>query len=374
MVDSRRSHRAGTAAGAEGRGEPPVGWRRPRPGLVEGGGAQGMAGRGVGREVEVAVVEPRNGVLRRSQRSVDPSWPSTAPAPLPSSAEVLAKADRENFPVALRLLPRSRRQALLALYGWARLVDDVGDDASLPGDAEHRLDMLDGLTEALGRAIADPSAPVHPVVADAARAVREHRFDQQHLLDLAEANRIDQRQRRWSTFEELLEYCRWSANPVGRAVLEVFGAATAERVEWSDQVTAGLQVVEHLQDVSEDLVLRDRCYLPLRDLERFGVRVDDLRRRTADDKVRALVAYEASQARRLLGAARPLLSSLRGSAALAVAGFAAGGLAALDAISAAGFDVLAEQCRPAKGRTVQLAVELLAGFGPLASQQREPLP
>jgi squalene synthase HpnC len=322
----------------------------------------------------MAVVEPRSGTVRYARRATGSSRAEGSPVLLPTSAEVLAKASLENFPVALRLLPRRRRQALVALYGWARLVDDVGDEGSGGGGAEERLRALDELTEAVRQAVADPSVPVHPLVADAAHAVREGWFDQQHLLDLAEANRIDQRVRRWSTFEELLGYCRWSANPVGRAVLEVFGVSSTERVRWSDQVTAGLQVVEHLQDVREDLLLRDRCYLPLEDLERFGVRLEDLRRPCADEAVRALVAYEASQARRLLRAARPLVSSLRGSAALAVAGFAAGGLAALDAISAAGFDVLAARCRPTKGRTVGLALGLLVGFDPLPRPRQEPLP
>lgn len=320
----------------------------------------------------MAVVEPRdNAALRRSHPTTSPSSVGRSTASLPSSAAVLAKARRENFPVALRLLPRARRRALLALYGWARLVDDVGDETSVGGEAAWRLDALDELTTSLARTIADPGVPGHPVVADAARAVREGWFREQHLLDLVEANRIDQRQRRWSTFGDLLEYCRWSANPVGRAVLEIFGVATTERAAWSDQVTAGLQVVEHLQDVREDLVHRDRCYLPLEDLERFGVQIEDLRRPTADERVRALVAFEASQAQRLLGAARPLLSSLGGWAAVAVAGFAAGGLAALDAIGAADFDVLALECRPSKGRTVQLALGLLVRLDPFPSRAEE---
>jgi len=302
---------------------------------------------------------------RASQADARPTWhlaSRDAASTLPTSAEVLEKARAENFPVALRTLPAEKRRALLALYGWARLVDDLGDEGGpshSDADVEERLERLDEVEHALSGALAEPETAGHPLIVEAARAVRSGHFDRRHLADLVEANRIDQRQRRIGTFGDLLEYCRWSANPVGRAVLEIFDAASADSLAWSDQVTAGLQIVEHLQDVGEDLRLRDRCYLPLVDLERFGVTVDDLRQDRANEALRALVAFEASRARYLLGQATPLVAALRGTAALAVAAFAAGGLAALDAISAANYDTLGVTCRPSKGRTTAHALRLL---------------
>ena len=159
-------------------------------------------------------------------------------------------------------------------------------------------------------------------------------FDQ-----LLAANRLDQHKARYENFDELLEYCTLSANPVGHLVLAVFEAATSDRIAASDEVCSGLQVLEHLQDVAEDFA-RGRVYLPAEDIEHFGVTDDDLSAPVATAGLRGLIAYEASRARAMLDRGRPLVASLRGSARLAVAGFVAGGLANLDALEAAGFDVL----------------------------------
>jgi squalene synthase HpnC len=162
---------------------------------------------------------------------------------------------------------------------------------------------------------------------------------------LIRANRRDQIRQRYATFEALLDYCADSANPVGRLVLQVFGAATPDRVRLSDAVCSGLQIAEHCQDVSEDLA-RGRIYLPAEDLARFGCGEADLARAPASAPVRALLRFEVARARALLGRGAPLVASLAGRRRLAVAGFVAGGLAALDAIARCDFDVLSAAPRP----------------------------
>ena len=169
----------------------------------------------------------------------------------------------------------------------------------------------------------------------------------QPLLDLIQANRQDQIVTRYETFEDLVGYCRLSANPVGLVVLHIFDAASAGRERLSDSICTALQLVEHWQDVAEDL-RKDRIYLPRQDVERFGVTEQDLAGSVTGTRVRALIAYEAARASALLDEGAPLIGMLRGAARLAVAGYVAGGRAALSAIAASGNDVL--RVTPAAGQ------------------------
>jgi squalene synthase HpnC len=246
--------------------------------------------------------------------------------------ELLAKAEAENFPVALRLLPRDARAALEAVYGFARLVDDVGDLA--PGD---RLALLDWVAEDLDRAYEGRAS--HPLLRRLTPALHEHDLPRDPFRRLIEANRVDQVRTRYETFPELVAYCHLSADPVGELVLRVFDVATAERVHLSDNVCTALQLAEHWQDVGEDLA-RGRLYLPLEDLRRFGVAEDDLRPGPPSEQVRRLLAFEVGRARGLLADGIPLVASLRGRSRLAVAAYVAGGRSALAAVERSGFDVL----------------------------------
>ncbi|AXK32595.1 squalene synthase HpnC [Streptomyces armeniacus] len=278
---------------------------------------------------------------------------------------VLAKAAGENFPVAPRFLPRAWRDDLMAVYGFARLVDDIGDgdlapggrDAAYlgvgPGQAADRLALLDAFEADLHRAFrvaegSGPSAaPGHPLLAALVPAVRRHRLGPAPFLGLIEANRQDQKVLRYATYEQLAGYCELSANPVGRLVLSVTGTATPERVRRSDAVCTGLQIVEHLQDVAEDLA-RGRVYLPAQDMARFSVRESDLAAPTANASVRTLIAFESERAHRLLDEGLPLVRSVGGRLRLLLAGFVGGGRAALRAIRAAGYDVLPGPPEPTK--------------------------
>jgi squalene synthase HpnC len=268
---------------------------------------------------------------------------STLPArPLapPDPAAVMAQSAHENFPVASRLLPRAQREHLLAVYGYARLVDDIGDVAE--GDRGALLDWAEQEVARLYEGTCE-----HPIMRALAPTVRACAIPPGPLLRLIEANRQDQVVARYRDLDDLLAYCQLSAAPVGELVLRVFGLATPERIALSDRVCAGLQVVEHLQDVAEDRA-RGRVYLPQEDLARFGCPESDLDAPAPTPALRAVMAFEVRRARDLLDAGAPLVRRLPARPALAVAGFVAGGRAALDALARADHDVLGARPRPSR--------------------------
>ncbi|MFC8372614.1 squalene synthase HpnC [Streptomyces sp. NPDC057239] len=287
----------------------------------------------------------------------------------------LDKAAAENFPVAPFFLPRPWRDDLMAVYGFARLVDDIGDGDLAPGgtdarllgvpeeDAGDRLVLLDAF-EADLRRVFDPAGPEpgHPLLRRLRPTVRRHALTPEPFLGLIAANRQDQLVKRYETYDDLLAYCELSANPVGRLVLAVTGTSTPERVRRSDDICTALQIVEHLQDVAEDLG-RDRIYLPATDMKRFHVQEADLAAPTAGASVRALVAYQAERALGLLNEGSPLVGSVHGRLRLLLAGFVAGGRAALHAIAAAEYDVLPGPPKPGKVQLLREAGVTLRGKG-----------
>ncbi|MBO4271940.1 squalene synthase HpnC [Microbispora triticiradicis] len=252
-----------------------------------------------------------------------------------SAADVRHAARRENFPVASRLLPRGYRRDLMAVYGFARYVDDAGDEA----DPAERPALLDAVEADLGRLYAG-DVPRLPAVRALAPLVARRFVPSAPFLQLVEANRRDQVVRRYDTFAQLLGYCELSANPVGRIVLHVFGLATPERARLSDLVCSALQVIEHCQDVGEDHA-RGRVYLPAEDLRRFGAGEADLTAAHASPRLRRVIALQARRAATLLDEGTPLLETLRGFARTAVAGYVAGGRAQLATLERRRHDVLA---------------------------------
>jgi phytoene synthase len=294
--------------------------------------------------------------------AIQPGDATHQPIDPPPEAQLLARADHENFPVVTRLVPREARAQLLAVYAFARLTDDLGDEH--PGDRSAALDWLEGDLRA-----AIDGRPSHPVTARLSRTITATGLTAAPFLDLIAANRRDQSVVRQASWEDLLDYCRLSANPIGTAVLAIAGALTPERQALSDRVCSGLQVVEHLQDVREDAAA-GRVYLPADDLRRFGVADADLAAPVASPALRAAVAYELARARELLAAGIPLSRSLRGWSRVAVAGYVAGGLAAADAIEAAGFDVLAGPTRPSRPRTLRHTLRVLASGAPAPAAPR----
>jgi squalene synthase HpnC len=274
--------------------------------------------------------------------------------------EVVANASGENFPVALRVLPAVHRRHLTALYGFARLTDDLGDEARETGqaDADLRLRLLDELDADVDR-ISQGATPHSPVMQKMAVTMAECHIPAQPLRDLIQANRQDQRITRYQTFAELAQYCELSANPVGQIVLYIFGVATPGRIALSDHICTALQLAEHWQDVAEDLA-NGRIYLPAEDLERFSVTEADLAAPSAGPAVRGLMRFETDRAQGLLDQGAPLVGTLRGAARLAVAGYLAGGRAALAAIRGQRYDVLSATARPRKPRMVAELVKAYA--------------
>jgi squalene synthase HpnC len=259
----------------------------------------------------------------------------------------------ENFPVALRFLPRTPRDHLLRAYTYARFVDDVGDCAD--GD---RLTLL-ALVEADVARLSGGQPELGPV-AGLVPLVSAHRLTPEPLLDLVEANRVDQTKTRYTTFDELLGYCAKSAAPVGRLVLLIAGVSDETAVRRSDAVCAALQVLEHCQDVREDAAA-GRVYLPGEELRAAGVAETELTARVTPPALRRVVATQVERAERLLDEGPALVRSLRGWARIAVAGYLAGGRATAHALRAADYDVLARDIVPSKRRTAVELVRLLSG-------------
>jgi squalene synthase HpnC len=276
-----------------------------------------------------------------------------APIDAPAAEAVMARARTENFPVASRLLPARERRHLLAVYGFARLVDELGD--SVVGE---RLAALDWIEQELDLAIRGEA--VHPLLVRLGETISECALARAPFARLIEANRVDQRVGRYQTWAELRGYCALSADPVGEIVLGVFGLATPERIALSDSICTALQLTEHCQDVAEDLA-RGRIYLPVEDLQRFGCEQADLAGAHASAPLREVLAFEVARARSLLADGAPLIAQLHGRPRLAVAAFAAGGSSALDAIERAHYDVLAGPPRAGRaGRLLALARTLRA--------------
>lgn len=279
--------------------------------------------------------------------------PQAGPSSFPSAEAVDARIGGENFVVASALLGPYARH-LRAIYGYARLVDELGDAAN--GERAALLDALEAELE-----LAFTGEARHPVLQTLSSAIRECRLPREPFLRLLAANRRDQVQPVYETFSDLRSYCELSANPVGELVLHVFGAATHDRIALSDDVCTALQLIEHWQDVGEDAA-RGRIYLPVEDRERFGVAAGDLRAATTGTSLRRLLAFESDRAARLLASGAALTASLRGRARIAVAGYVAGGRAALDALAAADYDVLGGSPRATRGRRTWLTLLTWGGI------------
>ena len=205
-----------------------------------------------------------------------------------SAGSIAARARTENFPVASLLFPRPLRPHLRAVYGFARLVDLLGDE--LEGDRPAALDELESELDACYT-----GEPSWEVMRELQPTIRACTLPREPFLRLIEANRMDQRVFEYETWEDLRHYCVHSADPVGRLVLGVIGRSEPELVGLSDHVCTGLQLVNFLQDVPRDLEL-GRVYLPAEDRRRFGV----TELAGPNEPLRALLAFESERARGLL--------------------------------------------------------------------------
>ena len=265
-------------------------------------------------------------------------------APELAAERIDARVSGENFPVVSVFAPRWARPHLRAVYGFARLVDNLGDEAA--GDRGALLDELE--RELDGTPQTDVMRRLHATIVD--RGLPREPFAR-----LIEANRIDQRKSRYESWDEVREYCTYSADPVGRVVLGIYGRdGDPELVAMSDSICTGLQLVNFLQDPPRDLAL-GRVYLPQESLRRFGVSDDDLAG-PLTEPVAQLLSFEGMRARELLEAGLPLRRALGGRPGMAVALYARGGLAALDALEGAGWDVYSSRPAPTRWTFARLAL------------------
>lgn len=273
------------------------------------------------------------------------------------------RAGEENFPVALRVLPRIFREDLSAVYAFARGVDEIGDGGR--GTSAERIERLRRLDAELARIWAG-GVVQDPVLARLRRTVKAHRLPAEPFHRLVQANIQDQQTHRYATFEDLLGYCRLSADPVGRIVLGIFEQANADEdgplTELSDKVCTALQLLEHWQDVRED-ARAGRVYLPQEDLAAAGVGEDELVGASAGPALAALIRMQVARAAELLAEGRPLVGRLRGWARPCVAGFVAGGQATVAALRRTGGDVLAQTARPSRAGTAARMAALVATGG-----------
>ncbi len=247
----------------------------------------------------------------------------------------LAEGHYENFTVASWLLPKEKRRHVYAVYAFCRYVDDLGD--RYEGD---RLAALDDLER--GVRLCYGGAPVHPYLVALQQTIREHDIPIEPFLKLVEANRIDQRTKRYPDYEALEYYCQHSANPVGRIVLHLFGYRDAHRQMLSDYTCTALQLTNFWQDVRRDYEM-GRIYIPLEDMERFGYSEAMLAGRKFTPAFRDMMAFEVGRARVLFHRGLELVSTLDGRIRLDAALFSLGGMRVLDAIERQRFDVLSKR-------------------------------
>jgi squalene synthase HpnC len=260
-------------------------------------------------------------------------------------AEVAARAAGENFPVGSILFPRALRPHVRALYCYARLVDELGD--AFDGD---RLAALDELEHEVDQLFA--GEPTWPVLRNVQPTVREFDLPREPFVRLIEANRMDQHVSEYGTWDDLKQYCVHSADPCGRLVLGVLGRLDdRQAVIFSDDVCTGLQLVNFLQDVPRDLAL-GRIYLPRADREEFGDPPLD----RPSPELRELLQFEAARAMWFLRSGEDLRELIGGRVGRAVALFARGGLAALDALEEANWDVYTQRPRPSRSRLAREAL------------------
>ena len=295
-----------------------------------------------------------------------PGWGSLPPeyaipeqAPSPDEAQEycrrLARTHYENFSVASWFLPERLRQDFFNVYAYCRISDDLGDEV---GDANASLQLLDQWEAELDACYA--GSPRHPVFVALADTVRKCEIPKQTFVDLLTAFRQDQRISRYATFEDIVGYCRYSANPVGHLVLYVCGYRDAERQALSDFTCTALQLANFWQDVSVDYA-HGRIYLPLEDLRRFGVSEDDIAAQRNTSAFCDLMRFEVERARDWFDRGLPLIENVDRETAIDIELFSRGGQEILNAIEAQGYNVLGR--RPAISKSRKLTLVARAAWG-----------
>jgi squalene synthase HpnC len=302
-----------------------------------------------------------------------------------SYCERLAKTHYENFSVATWFLPARLRQHFYNVYAYCRISDDLGDEV---GNARQSLELLDQWESELNACYAGshpstptlgmpgtpgshpstptsgmpgtPGSPRHPVFVALAETVRQFGIPKHEFSDLLTAFRQDQTVTRFATFQDVLAYCRYSANPVGHLVLYLCGYSDTERQQLSDYTCTALQLANFWQDVAVDYG-KGRIYLPLEDLRRHGVTEQDIAERRATPQFIELMKFEVQRAREWFERGLPLVGKVNKELAIDLELFSHGGQEILNAIERQGFDVLRQRPAISKGRKLWLVVRAAAG-------------
>jgi len=247
----------------------------------------------------------------------------------------VSAAHYENFPVASLVLPRRLRAPVLAIYDFARTADDVADEGD--ATAAERLAGLDCIGRVLDRAVAGRPAPDDPFPGLAA-TIHRYALPPEPFRDLLSAFRQDVTTPRYPAYADLLDYCRRSANPIGRLLLHLYGAASTANLACSDAICTGLQLVNFWQDVEIDF-RKDRIYLPQDEMMRFGVGEHDIAARDAGPAWQNLLAFQTDRARAMLESGAPLAATLPGRIGLELGMIVQGGLRILEKLDAARGDM-----------------------------------
>jgi len=247
----------------------------------------------------------------------------------------MSEGHYENFPVASILMPRRLRTPVTAIYNFARAADDIADEGDLPN--KERLQQLNEFRDELIH-IANGETPFQPLFQHLAAEIKGFDLPLQPFHDLLDAFAQDVVKKRYANFEELLDYCRRSANPVGNLLLHLYEEATPVNLAYSDAICTSLQLINFWQDVAKDWRI-DRVYLPQDDMTRFGVSEAQIAEELSDDNWRALMKYEVDRARELMLYGKPLGSILSGRIGLEMRMIITGGLRILDKLEATDYDM-----------------------------------
>jgi len=298
-------------------------------------------------------------------RQIAPVPPGDDPAAARRFCRAVAAGHYENFTVATLLVPPRLRQHLANVYTFARWADDLADEAASPAAANAALaDWREGLDACFA------GQPRHPVYVALAETIQATGLSREPFADLIDAFAQDQAKTRYATRAELIDYCRRSADPVGRIVLALEGCRDPELVAMSDAICTGLQLVNFWQDITRDR-LAGRIYLPGEDMDRHGVDEQLLAAPVAAPEVRALLADLVAWARDSFAAGARLPTLAPRPLRPAIAMFLAGGRAVADALEAANFDPLAR--RPTVGRLAKLRLAGRAAVAAAGARLRESL-
>lgn len=267
----------------------------------------------------------------------------------------LARTHYENFSVATWFLPKKLRQDFLNVYAYCRISDDLGDEV---GDSSAALALLGDWQAELDSCYA--GNPRHPVFVALAETVRKFEIPKHEFSDLLIAFRQDQTVTRFETFDDVLGYCRYSANPVGHLVLYLCGYHDAERQQLSDCTCTALQLANFWQDVSVDYG-KGRIYLPLEDLRHYSVVEEDLAQNRNTPAFCQMMKFEVERARQWFDRGLPLVGEVHKELAVDLELFTRGGQEILNAIERQGFAVLGR--RPVISKTRKLALVARAAWG-----------